>query len=89
MTKLASVLIVALSVLALSVTVVRAQDAGLAQIKERELEAVREKISTLKSSMDKRASDRDRVTGELQSAEVGIVEKRLHLKDELYAILRD
>jgi septal ring factor EnvC (AmiA/AmiB activator) len=81
MTKLASVLIVALSVLALSVTVVRAQDAGLAQIKERELEAVRDKISTLKSSMDKRASDRDRVTGELQSAEVGIVEKRLHLKE--------
>lgn len=79
--KLATVLIVALSTLAVSVTAVRAQDAGLTQIKERELEAVRDKISTLKSSMDKRASDRDRVTGELQSAEVGIAEKRLHLKE--------
>ncbi len=58
-----------------------AQDAELTQIKERELEAVREKISTLKTSMDKRATERDRITGELQSAEVLIVEKRSVLKD--------
>lgn len=58
-----------------------AQDAGLTQIKERELEAVREKISTLKTSMDKRAAERDRITGELQSTEVLVVEKRTHLKD--------
>jgi len=53
----------------------------MTQIKERELELVRDKISSLKSSMDKRASDRDRVTGELQSAEAGIAEKRIHLKE--------
>jgi septal ring factor EnvC (AmiA/AmiB activator) len=57
------------------------QDAGLAQIKERELEAVREKISNLKESMDRRASQRDRITAELQTAEIEIVEKRNYLKD--------
>ena len=58
-----------------------AQDAGLAKIKERELEAVREQISSLKQSMDRRAADRDRITGELQAAEVAISEKRVHLRD--------
>jgi len=57
------------------------QDKDQTQIKERELEAVREKISALKTSMDKRASERDRITGELQSAEVSIVEKRSRLKE--------
>ena len=57
------------------------QDNGLAQIKERELEAVREKISDLKESMDRRARRRDQITGELQAAEVEIVEKRSNLKD--------
>jgi len=57
------------------------QDKDLTQIKERELEAVREKISALKTSMDKRASERDRITGELQSAEVSIAEKRTRLKE--------
>lgn len=56
-------------------------DEGLASVKERELEDVREKISALKASMDKRANDRDRVTGELQSAEVQISEMRIHLKE--------
>jgi septal ring factor EnvC (AmiA/AmiB activator) len=74
-------LIVALSAMAISLPVAWAQEAGLTQIKERELEVVRDKISALKSSMDKRASDRDRVTGELQSAETGIVEKRIHIKE--------
>ena len=58
-----------------------AQDSELAQIKERELEQVREKISSLKESMDRRAAERDRVTSELQSAEVGIAEKRSRLKE--------
>jgi septal ring factor EnvC (AmiA/AmiB activator) len=53
----------------------------LAKIKEQELEEVREKISDLKQSMDKSASDRDRLTEDLQSAEVGIAEKRLRLQD--------
>lgn len=57
------------------------QDPELAQIKERELEQVREKISALKSSMDERAAERDRVTGELQEAEVLIAEKRAYLRD--------
>ena len=56
-------------------------DGGLAQVKERELENVREKISDLKKSMDKRAADRDRVTGDLQKAEVQISEKRVRLKE--------
>lgn len=81
MMKYACVLIVALFALAVAATVARAQDTGLTQIKERELEVVRDKISTLKSSMDKRASNRDRVTGELQAAESRIVEKRIRLKD--------
>ena len=46
-----------------------AQDSDLTQIKERELEQVREQISRLKQSMDRRATDRDRITGELQAAE--------------------
>ena len=58
-----------------------AQDPELAQIKERELEQVREKISALKSSMDERAVERDRVTGELQEAEAQIAEKRAYLRD--------
>ena len=58
-----------------------AQDPELAQIKERELEQVREKISALKTSMDARAAERDRITGELQDAEVEIVEKRNTLRD--------
>ena len=57
------------------------QNADLTQIKERELEAVREKISALKTSMDKRAADRDRITADLQEAEVQISEKRINLKD--------
>jgi len=57
------------------------QDTGLTQIKERELEEVRAQISRLKRSMDKRALDRDRITGELQAAEVKISETRLHLKE--------
>ena len=57
------------------------QDTDLTQIKERELEQVRAQISRLKRSMDKRAADRDRITGELQAAEVKISETRLHLKE--------
>ena len=57
------------------------QDPDLAQIKERELESVREQISALKKSMDRRASDRDLITAELQAAEVSISEKRINLKD--------
>lgn len=58
-----------------------AQDTDLTLIKERELEEVREQISRLKKSMDRRAADRDRITGELQAAEVKISETRLRLKD--------
>jgi septal ring factor EnvC (AmiA/AmiB activator) len=58
-----------------------AQDKDLTQIKERELEDVRRKISTLKTSMDKRASERDRITSDLQEAEIVLAEKRNHLKE--------
>ena len=57
------------------------EGAGVAKIKEQELEEVREKISDLKKSMDKSARDRDRLTQDLQKTEVGIAEKRLRLKD--------
>lgn len=57
-------------------------DAGQrTQIKERELEEVRERISDLKQSMDAAAADRDRLTADLQAAEVSIAEKRQRLKD--------
>lgn len=56
-------------------------EGGLADVKERELENVREKISELKRSMDKRALDRDRITGDLQKAELQISEKRVHLRE--------
>ncbi len=56
-------------------------EGGLAKVKERELENVREKISDLKKSMDKRAANRDRITGDLQKAEVQISEKRVRLKE--------
>jgi septal ring factor EnvC (AmiA/AmiB activator) len=56
-------------------------DGGLYKIKEQELEEVREKISDLKKSMDKSARDRDRLTEDLQEAEVAIAEKRLRLQD--------
>lgn len=60
-----------------------AQDdgAGLAKIKEQELEEVRDRISDLKKSMDMSARDRDRLTEDLQGAEVAIAEKRLRLQD--------
>jgi len=60
-----------------------AQESGgeLAKIKERELEQVRDKISDLKKSLDRSASDRDRLTAELQEAEVEISEKRIRLKE--------
>ena len=57
------------------------EDGELAKIKEQELEEVREKISDLKASMDKSAASRDRVTGELQTAEIEISEKRMRLKE--------
>jgi septal ring factor EnvC (AmiA/AmiB activator) len=59
----------------------RAEDGELAKIKEQELEEVREQISALKASMDKSAASRDRVTGELQSAEVQISEQRIRLQE--------
>jgi septal ring factor EnvC (AmiA/AmiB activator) len=64
-------------------TAVPAQETGgeLAKIKEQELEEVRERISDLKKSMDRSAADRDRLTSELQEAEVEISEKRIRLKE--------
>jgi septal ring factor EnvC (AmiA/AmiB activator) len=60
-----------------------AQDSGgeLAKVKERELEQVRERISELKQSMDRSATDRDRLVGELQSIEIAISEQRIRIRD--------
>ena len=57
------------------------QDDDLAKVKEQELEEVRDRISTLKQSMDKSAGSRDRITSELQTAEVEMSEKRIRLKE--------
>jgi septal ring factor EnvC (AmiA/AmiB activator) len=61
----------------------QAQETGseLAKIKEQELEEVRERISSLKKSMDESSATRDRLTRQLQEAEVEIAEKRTRLKD--------
>jgi septal ring factor EnvC (AmiA/AmiB activator) len=55
--------------------------ADLSRTKEQELEEVRARISSLKRSMDESAAARDRVTRDLQEAEVLIAEKRVHLKE--------
>lgn len=60
---------------------VLAQDDGLAQIKERELAEVRERISELKDRLDERAAERDRVSADLQAAELTIAGKRRQLED--------
>ncbi len=69
--------------LLLVAAIAAAQDSHeeLAKVKERELEQVRERISELKKSMDQSAAERDRLTGELQSAEVDISEKRIHIAE--------
>lgn len=67
--------------LALGLATAEAQDDELAKVKEQELEEVRERISDLKESMDRAAAERDRVTGELQAAEVEISTKRLRLNE--------
>ena len=62
---------------------VPAQDSSgdMAKIKEQELEEVRERISSLKESMDDAADKRDRVTRELQDIEVQIAEQRARIRD--------
>ena len=61
----------------------QAQEANgeLTEVKERELEDVRGRISALKQSMDASAAERDRLTAELQEAEVAISEQRMRLKE--------
>lgn len=56
-----------------------AQDDGLARVKERELEQVRERISELKDRMDARAAQRDKLAVDLQQSEVRIAETRLQI----------
>ncbi|HEX5786596.1 MAG TPA: peptidoglycan DD-metalloendopeptidase family protein [Woeseiaceae bacterium] len=70
-------LLIALLLLAGSPAAARDESPG--KIKEQELEEVREKISELKLRMDETAKDRDRLTAELQAAEVTIAEKRAKL----------
>lgn len=65
----------------LATTCFAAEDDDLAQIKERELAAVRERISELKDRLDERAAERDRLSAELQEAELEIAEKRRQLED--------
>ena len=53
----------------------------LAKIKEQELEEVRERISALKKSMDQSAAAREKITAELQEAEIDISTKRTRLRE--------
>jgi septal ring factor EnvC (AmiA/AmiB activator) len=53
----------------------------LADVKERELQDVRDRISDLKRSMDRGAAERDRLTAELQDIEIGISEQRIRIKE--------
>lgn len=53
----------------------------LTKVKERELEEVRERISTLKKSMDKAAGERDRLAAELQRVEIAISEQRMRIAE--------
>ena len=76
-----AVCLVVVIALAQRVGTVAADEADLAKVKEQELEEVRERISELKQSMDRAAAERDRITGELQAAEVSISEKRLRLAE--------
>ncbi len=73
--------LILLSLAMSTAAIAQGDDEGLYKIKEQELEEVREKISDLKKSMDKSARDRDRLTEDLQEAEVAIAERRLRLQD--------
>ena len=64
-----------------SVGVADDADDSLTTIKELELEQVRNRISALKKSMDDSAEARDRLTSELQEAEVVISKQRIRLKE--------
>src|SRR5690606_32748085 len=79
----ARVLLCLIPLLLFQVQPVTAEEDGLARVKERELERVRERIGELKERMDERAAERDRVTAELQNAEVVISGHRLKLKELL------
>ncbi len=60
-----------------------AQEPGgeLADVKERELEEVRERISDLKQSLDRGVAERDRLAAELQDIEIAIAEQRRRIKE--------
>ena len=60
-----------------------AQEPGgeLADVKERELEEVRERISDLKQSLDRGMAERDRLAAELQDIEIAIAEQRRRIKE--------
>jgi len=74
------IMLILLAILALARPAAAAEE-DFARIKELELEDVRERISDLKQSMDAAASDRDTLTGELQTAEITIAEKRQRLAE--------
>lgn len=81
MKALKLVLLLSLTVAAAAPAAAQQPEGELAKIKERELEEVRERINELKQSMDDSASARDRLTAELQEAEIAISEKRIRLKE--------
>ncbi|MBT8078991.1 MAG: peptidoglycan DD-metalloendopeptidase family protein [Gammaproteobacteria bacterium] len=76
-----SLLIVSLLAMPGALLFGQTDDDNLTEIKEVELEQVRQQISNLKKSMDRRAAERDEVTTELQAAEGEISEIRQNLRD--------
>lgn len=74
-------LLLLLILVGLSPALAQEPNGELTKIKEQELEEVRSRISALKRSMDESAAARDRVTIELQEAEVVISQRRIRLKE--------
>ena len=72
---------IALTVTAAAVLAPGRADDDLARVKERELEAVRERIGALEQRMEQANADRDRITRELEEFERAIARQRRLLED--------
>ena len=78
--KLGKSALILLLVLA-AVAAAQESNEDLTKIKELELEEVRGRISELKTNMDRSAAARDRLSSELQDAEVLIAKQRIRLQE--------
>lgn len=81
MTRLPSRLLYPLALLLCLTAAAQQADPELGKIKERELQEVRVQIDEITRSMERRAAERNKMTGELQAAEEAISERRLKLTE--------